>query len=242
MTKPKISSPRINVYDNSDLLTLSDEGPRYINDSTLDDLISVALNHSDWVFRLRAIACLGRNIKRKDGVHNYDVEQALNKVSLYDQHPSNRYGAAAWLTDYDAELIKYKCQAKKSNPFGQEWRQLDLPLNAIIGAIDTDGYNTELYRIGLSAMQMDNLRTERKTDPLGADTVLKIMHQNKNGLLDGQDFGEVTLSFMEKRASAQVYNAFGSKSIGGCGVRISSILAEDFGAELEDTIILHGTS
>lgn len=54
--------------------------------------------------------------------------------------------------------------------------------------------------------------------------------------LDGQDYGRLEISDNGKTESAQVYNAFGTRACGGCGVRISSTLAEELGINLGDTI------
>ena len=135
-------------------------------------------------------------------------------------------------------MIKYRCKRETSNPFGQGWDRIVTPAEAIVGAIDSDGYNTELSRVGLSAMQMSNLDLERNSAPLDAKSLPKVMKLAKKGLMDGQDFGQVVVEYNGARLPAQVYNAFGMRSIGGCGIRVSSILAEELGLKLEDQVRL----
>ena len=62
------------------------------------------------------------------------------------------------------------------------------------------------------------------------------MNANNKGLLDGQEYGSVVLEFNEQTQSARVYNVFGIRSVGGCGIRVSSILAESLGLKLEDRV------
>lgn len=132
--------------------------------------------------------------------------------------------------------IRYKCEDQRTNPFGRGWEKINQPAEGIVAAIDADGYNSELYRVGLSAMQMENLDIGRKSKPLNSKTLINTIKANEKGLLDGQNYGDLNVEFNGQEKSAQVYNAFGMKSIGGCGVRISSILAEDLGLKLEDRV------
>lgn len=135
--------------------------------------------------------------------------------------------------------IMYKCESQKYNPFGNGWGRIKQPAKGIVAAIDDDGYNVELYRIGLSAMQIDNLEVERRSKPLNGQTLMKAVKANEKGLLDGQDYGELIVKFKGQKKYAQVYNAFGMRVIGGCGVRVSSTLAEDLGLKLEDKVRLY---
>lgn len=135
--------------------------------------------------------------------------------------------------------IKYKCEIQKNNPLGQGWGRIEQPAEGIVAAIDDNGYNVELYRIGLSAMQMDNLGVERRSKPLNDQTLMKTIRANEKGLLDGQDYGDLVVEFEGQKKSAQVYNAFGMRGIGGCGVRVSSTLAEDLGLNLEHKVRLY---
>ena len=146
--------------------------------------------------------------------------------------------------------IRYKCKTggyddkgffghlRKKNPFGQGWGRIEQPTEGIVAAIDNDGYNIELYRVGLSAMQMDNLGIERRSEPLDRQALMRTIRANERGLLDGQDYGNLVVEFEGHKKHSQVYNAFGMRVIGGCGVRVSSTLAEDLGLKLEDKIQL----
>lgn len=136
--------------------------------------------------------------------------------------------------------IKYKCENQKYNNFGQDWGKIQHSVTGIVAAIDDDGYNVELYRIGLSAMQMENLGIESRSEPPSNQAAMvRIFRANERGLLDGQDYGELVVNFEEHKKFAQVYSAFGVRGIGGCGVRVSSILAEDLGLKLEDEVRLY---
>lgn len=135
--------------------------------------------------------------------------------------------------------VRYKCENQEDNPFGQSKDEIKQPAEGIIAAIDNDGYNTELYRIGLSKLQMRNLGIERISAPLNNQTLMRAIRANERGLLDGQNYGDLVVEFKEKERSAQVYNAFGMRSIGGCGLRISSTLAGDLGLKLEDKVKIY---
>jgi len=134
--------------------------------------------------------------------------------------------------------IKYSCEGDESNPFGQTWYKLEQPVEAVVASIDDDGYNSEIYRVGLSAVQMRNLDIDRRSEPISKKDILKVVGANSKGLLDGQDFGNLNVGYDGKMISAQVYNAFGERSLGGCGIRISSILADDLKLKLEDKVSL----
>lgn len=134
--------------------------------------------------------------------------------------------------------LRYKCESQNKNPLGRGWGKIKQPTEGIIAAIDNDGYNVELYRVGLSAMQLDNLGIERKSAPLNRNTLMKTINANERGLLDGQDYGRLIIEFGEQSVSAQAYNAFGMRAIGGCGIRVSSTLAEELGLRLEDRVKL----
>lgn len=137
--------------------------------------------------------------------------------------------------------IRYKCESQENNPLGQDWGKIKQPAIGIVAAIDDDGYNVELYRVGLSAMQMDNLgiKRRRRSAPLNYQTLRKTIRANERGLLDGQDYRKLVVEFGVEKKFVQVYNAFGMRGIGGCGVRVSSTLAEDFGLKLENEVKLY---
>ena len=68
---------------------------------------------------------------------------------------------------------------------------------------------------------------------------MRSIRANERGLLDGEDYGALIVEFKEQKKIAQVYNAFGLRKIGGCGIRVSSTLAEDLGLKLEDKVNLY---
>lgn len=125
------------------------------------------------------------------------------------------------------------------NPFGNNWYKLTSPVQGVIAAIDYDGCNNEIYRIGLSAMQITNLGIERESVPFSLEKILEIEKRMKKGLLDGQDFGNLGIRYNGKSLQAQVYNAFGKRSIDGPGIAISSILAEGLGLRIGDKVRLY---
>ena len=47
------------------------------------------------------------------------------------------------------------------------------------------------------------------------------------------------VEFEGQKVPVQVYNAFGMRAIGGCGIRVSSTLAKDLGLKLEDRVKLY---
>lgn len=138
--------------------------------------------------------------------------------------------------------IRYKCEGQKDNLFGQVWGRINQPAKGIVAAIDDDGYNIELYRVGLSARQIDNLGIERRSAPLNSQSLRKTVRANERGLLDGQDYGDLIVEYEGLKKVAQVYNAFGMRCIGGCGIRVSSTLAEDLELKLEDKVKLYTKS
>ncbi len=137
--------------------------------------------------------------------------------------------------------IKYKCENQTDNPFGRERYEIKQPAEGIIAAIDDDGHNSELYRIGLSVRQMFNLNIHRKSEPLNNETIMRVINANEKGLLDSQDYGNLIIEFKDKKKIAEVYNAGGTKAMSGCCIRISSILAEDLGLTLDDRVKLYTT-
>ena len=128
---------------------------------------------------------------------------------------------------------------KNQNQFGKIWERIQTPVEGVVAAIDKDGYNCELYRVGLSAMQLDNLGIERTSEPLNAQTLVGVINASKRGLLDGQDYGRLNVGYKGRVISALVYNAFGLRSVSDDeGIRISSILAEDLGVGESDRVEL----
>lgn len=144
----------------------------------------------------------------------------------------------------DSGRIKYFCERDYDNPFGKSWEKLPLPIEAIIAAIDSDGYNSELYRIGLSAMQITNLdllmmQPEKIIDE---SKLITLMEKCKRGLLDGNEYEGLIIEYENRQIRAKPYNAHGlKKGINGCGVRISSILAEELNLSLGDRVKLYTT-
>jgi len=132
-----------------------------------------------------------------------------------------------------------KMDTPKTNRFGRTWEKLTQPVEAIVGAIDIDGYNIEMCRVGLSAIQTMNLGIEIKSAPLNVTDLQRVVRANEKGLLDSQNYGDVVVEFEGHKKSAQVYNAFGPKCMKGCEVRVSSTLAEDLGLKLEDKVKLY---
>lgn len=134
--------------------------------------------------------------------------------------------------------ILYKCQNQQENPLGRTWEKINQPAQGIVAAIDHDRYNTELYRVGLSAMQLRNLDIERRSEPLNTQTLIQSIRALDKGLLDSQNYGKLFVQSGEIKKTAQIYNASGMRAIGGCGIRISSILAEDLELKIGDIISL----
>lgn len=122
--------------------------------------------------------------------------------------------------------------------FGQCWEALSQPIRAFVGAIDSDGYNSELYRVGLSAMQLCNLGIERLSPPLNKESLMRVIKSNQKGLLDGQMYDDVCLEYMGRSVNAQVYNAFGERGFRGNRIRVSSMLAEELKLSLFDKVLL----
>src|SRR5690606_38354423 len=62
--------------------------------------------------------------------------------------------------------IRYECATDKTNQFGHVWGKISGPVEARIAAINEEGANKKLYRIGMSAQQLVNmsLRTEAGKD------------------------------------------------------------------------------
>lgn len=111
-------------------------------------------------------------------------------------------------------------------------------VKAQIAEIDEDGDNAFNNRVGLSAMQLRNLGVERRSQPLNAHSLTHVIDSNERGFFDGQDFGYLIVSSKNKAVESEVYNAFGTRAIGGSGVRISRSLAESLGVKCGDTMWL----
>jgi hypothetical protein len=116
--------------------------------------------------------------------------------------------------------IRYKCENQNDNPFGRSWGVIEQPAEGIIAAVDSDGYNSGLLMIGLSAMQISNLGINR---------------ESARGV---RTYGDLLVEYNGHTKDAQIYNASGVEGIGGCGVRVSSALAEELGLKLEDKVRL----
>ena len=48
----------------------------------------------------------------------------------------------------------------------------------------------------------------------------------------------MAVEYGDKSINAQVYNGFGDRAIGGCGIRVSSKLAEDLGLVRGERVVL----
>lgn len=113
------------------------------------------------------------------------------------------------------------------NKFGEEWGELKSPVAGIVGAIDNTGADAEENRIGLSAMQLDNLGLKRAQKITDAKSWLRRqVLRNTEGLTGDTDYGMVKVVYEGNQAFAQVYNAFGKLSFEGPKVRISQKLAD----------------
>lgn len=95
----------------------------------------------------------------------------------------------------------------RNNGFGNTWDELELPVKAKVGIID----DHTLPLIGLSAMQLSNIGHEG-------------------------EYNGVVVSYIDKTARAQTYNAFGMHAMRGEKVRISSILATQLECKVNDFI------
>lgn len=126
--------------------------------------------------------------------------------------------------------------------FGNSWNEIASPIvGAVVFAIDEDGDNQKLSRLGLSAMQLTNLGIERISRPLNAESLVFVMQQNAAGLLDSQDYGSMRVTKAGLTEEALIYNAFGPRSnrkSGRSGIRISKPLAETLRVKLGDRVAL----
>jgi len=136
-------------------------------------------------------------------------------------------------------MIHCDFESQDDNPFGQDWGMIKQPVEGIVAAIDNADCGVESYRVGLSAMQIANLGIERISEPLNNLTLMRIIIANELGLSDGQDYENLIVEFEGHKKPAIVYNAFGMSAIDGCGVRVSSTLAENLGLKLEDKVKLY---
>jgi hypothetical protein len=207
--------------------------PERPTEAQLRTVAQMAQSQEHWIAREEAVDVLGRC--------QYDPS-VLGQVASEDDHASVRQAAQAWLVDYAGQLLKYNLKHRQGphsdNRFGRTWDELGSEVTAVVAAIDEDGDNASLPRIGLSAMQMTNLRLERKSPPLNAQTLAAVIAGNALGLDDGQDFGDVIVIHGDREQPAHVYNAFGVRAIGGPGIRLSRPLAASLGIKRGDTVVL----
>lgn len=129
----------------------------------------------------------------------------------------------------------------KPNRFGKEWGKLDSPIAGTVGAIDDSGDDAEENRIGLSAMQLDNLDLKRKNEITDTESwITRQVLRNTEGLTSDTEYGMVRVVFKKNQAFAQVYNAFGKLGFEGPQVRVSSKLADELkltvGSQIEISI------
>lgn len=193
-----------------------------------EEVIDIVV-HGDWRNRKKAVNLLGRFDYRTD---------ILGRIAENDDREDIRREARKWLTNREEMIRIYEINQSDSD-FGNVWDKLSQPVEAVVAVIDSDGYNTQLPRIGLSAKQMENLQISDKSDKqLDEEDLKKHIKHNKQGWLQDRDFGEVSVASDGKTVNASVYNASGPKSIGGPGVRISAKLASLLGLEEKDGIYL----
>jgi hypothetical protein len=93
--------------------------------------------------------------------------------------------------------------------FGEGWGKMTLPVRARIGVID----KSDALELGLSAMQLDN-----------------IGHTGK--------YNAVVVAYLEKKARAAVFNAFGMRAMEGSEIRISSALARHLGCNVGEELLV----
>jgi len=100
-----------------------------------------------------------------------------------------------------------------NNEFGSIWGKMSTPIMATIGAIDDETNNTRcnIMRIGLSAIQMDNIPHETP-------------------------YNEILVSFNKKTAIAHIYNAWGINQMERNRIRISKTLANELNCSIGDSI------
>ncbi len=124
--------------------------------------------------------------------------------------------------------------------FGNSWDEIASPIvGAIVSAIDKDGDNLKLCRVGLSAMQLRNLGVERISKPLNEESLVFVMQQNAAGLLDSQEYGSMRVTRNGLTEKALIYNAFGVRSTQNrSGIRISKPLAESLRVKLGEKVAL----
>lgn len=126
-------------------------------------------------------------------------------------------------------------------PIGKEWGEFDPPAGrAVIATIDNDELHQGKAMVGLSAKQQQNLRIagpieKNKND---AAALLEMVKQNKAGLPDSRQFGKVIVEFSDRNVVADTYNAFGERSTGGGGIRISAELAKSLGVKVGDYVAI----
>jgi len=100
-----------------------------------------------------------------------------------------------------------------NNEFGSIWGKMSTPIIATIGAIDDETNNTgcNIMRIGLSAIQMDNIPHETTCN-------------------------EILVSFNKKTTIAHIYNAWGINKMERNRIRISKTLANELNCSIGDSI------
>lgn len=175
-------------------------------------ILELAKRHGNWYIRDRAVNILGRMKYGSD---------TLAQIAKNDENQWVRQSAEKWLTNYRGEMVKYECERSK-NPFGKHFGRLELPVEAVIAVIDRDeSQDKEVYSIGLSAMQAQNLdlRPVVQTDD--------IIYEGLSVEADG------------KTVPVRAYHAGGARLINGCGIRASSKLTADLKLDLGNTVKLH---
>ncbi len=200
--------------------------PETASPDQLEAALEILKRQPHWICRMDALNILARN--------KYD-EQKLREATKTDEDERIVQKLDNWVADYDGELLKYKLETDPnytSNPFGNSWEELDLEaVNGIVAVIDSQGLNRDAPMIGLSAKQLKNLGLA------GHGVIIDFGVQSKTQQLKelfnkGRGYAQIEIACNEETAEVLVYNS----RVPGCGVRVSTKLAETLGVKRGDAI------
>lgn len=194
--------------------------------------ISAIAKHGDWRNQIQAITILGEADKR-DGL--------LAEIAENDGNENVRRRARQWLLERDKELFKQRVKDLNLS-FGNTDGRLSQPVKAVIVAVDSDGMNQQVPRVGLSSTQIQNLGLHDHSEPMTEEDVKTYIEHRDRGWLTSSDFDDVIVKRQNKEHRATVYNASGPKAIGGPGIRVSARLAAQLRVKEKNRVYLRNSA
>jgi len=174
----------------------------------------------------------------------YDYKHQLNNMG---DHPTKESldGIVISLVDHEHWQVR-EAALEKLRHNNQDGRYTDrinaffgiskgrvvLPIEVGVGAINCCGYNSDFYRIGLTAYQIQALDLQKISDTvIDTNEARALMDKSDKGVMEIRDNKELTVEYGGRKIMTSPYNLLGKMrdilNIGDHQIVISSYLAEE---------------